>query len=497
MASGVAFLRLLGAGWTLVRNDALLPREAQAFYPGGVGMLARGLRLFAAQRAGRPGERLARALQTLGPVAIKVGQLLSTRGDIFGPTFAGDLGHLKDRLPPFPMTQARAEVERELGRPIDAVFRTFGESVAAASLAQAHDATLLDGRRVAVKVLRPGIERRVAADSEVLALAARLVARWAPLARRLEPVALAATVIRATELELDLRLEAAGGDELAEVMAADGYMSAPKVIWDGVGKRCLTLEWAQGMALSDPQALEQPGLDRKALADNLTRAFLAQALDHGVFHADLHEGNLFAAAPDRIFAVDFGIIGRLGATERRYLAEILWGFLRRDYIRVAQVHFDAGYVPAHHSVASFAQALRAVGEPVFGRVANAVAMSRVLTQLFEITALYDMRLRPELVLLQKTMMTVEGVARRIDPEHDIWAAAEPVVKRWIARELSPVTRIRQFAGEAETAIRNIARLAAPPAVATVAPTKPTSALLWFALGALAAGATFLAGRLIG
>ena len=247
MASGGAFLRLLGAGWTLVRNDALLPREAQAFYPGGIGVLARGLRLFATRRAGRPGERLARALQTLGPVAIKVGQLLSTRGDIFGPTFADDLGHLKDRLPPFPLAQARAEVERELGRPVDAVFRSFGVSVAAASLAQAHDATLLDGRRVAVKVLRPGIERRVAADSEVLALVARLVVRWAPLARRLEPVALADTVIRATELELDLRLEAAGGDELAEVMAADGYMSAPKVIWASVDvppmSKPITLAW--------------------------------------------------------------------------------------------------------------------------------------------------------------------------------------------------------------------------------------------------------------
>ena len=496
MASVGAFMRLLGAGWTLVRHDALLPRELDAYYPNGVRTLADGLRVFARHRVGRPGERLARSLEQLGPVAIKLGQLLSTRGDIFGRPFAEDLGRLKDRLAPFPLAQARAEVERELGRPVEAVFQAFGEPVAAASLAQAHDATLLDGRRVAVKVLRPGIERRVAADSAVLALAARLIERWAPLARRLEPVQLAATVIRATELELDLRLEAAGADELAQVMAADGYMSAPKVIWEGVGRRCLTLEWAKGMALSGDAALAQPGLDRKALADNLTRAFLAQALDHGVFHADLHEGNLFVAAPDRIYAVDFGIIGRLGATERRYLAEILWGFLRRDYQRVAQVHFDAGYVPARHSVAAFAQALRAVGEPVFGRAANAVAMSRVLTQLFEITALYEMRLRPELVLLQKTMMTVEGVARRIDPEHDIWAAAEPVVKRWIARELSPVTRIRQFAGEAETAIRNIARLAAPQAVVAVAPTKPGGALFWFALGALAAGGAFLAGALL-
>ena len=495
MAALGAYIRLFGAGWTLIRHDALLPGEGDAYYPPALGAVARGLRLFASQRAGRPGERMARSLETLGPVAIKVGQLLSTRGDIFGPVFAEDLGRLKDRLPAFPLIEAKTEVARELGRPVEAVFETFGPAVAAASLAQAHDATLLDGRRVAVKVLRPGIERRVAEDSEALALAARLIAFWWPLARRLEPEALAATVIRATELELDLRLEAAGADELAEVMGRDGYMSSPKVVWDGVGKRCLTMAWAEGMALSDPAALEQPGLDRKALADNLTRAFLAQALDHGVFHADLHEGNLFAAAPDRLHAVDFGIIGRLGPSERRYLAEILWGFLRRDYMAVAQVHFDAGYVPARHSVAAFAQALRAVGEPVFGRVANAVAMSRVLTQLFEITALYEMHLRPELVLLQKTMMTVEGVARRIDPEHDIWAAAEPVVKRWIARELSPVTRIQRFAGEAETAIRNIARMAQtpvePPPVA-----EPAGALRWFAMGAAVAGAAFLLAALL-
>ena len=185
-------------------------------------------------------------------------------------------------------------------------------------------------------------------------------------------------MIRATELELDLRLEAAGGDELAQVMARDGYMTAPKVIWEGVGKQVLTLEWARGMALSDPTSLEQPGLNRQALADNLIRAFLSQALDHGVFHADLHEGNLFVAAPARIEAVDFGIIGRLGPAERKYLAEILWGFLERNYERVAHVHFEAGYVPRRHSVAGFAQALRAVGEPVFGRPASQVPMSRVL-----------------------------------------------------------------------------------------------------------------------
>jgi ubiquinone biosynthesis protein len=501
MASFGAFARLVGAGWTLVRNDALLPHELDALYSSGVRTLSRGLRLLSGsgRRPGRPGERLARSLERLGPVAIKLGQLLSTRADIFGREFAEDLSHLKDRLPPFPTEQARAAVEHELGRPLSSVFESFGEPVAAASLAQAHEAVLLDGRRAAVKVLRPGIERRIAADAAVLSLAARLVERWVPPARRLEPRKFAATVLRATELELDLRLEAAGADELREIMDEDGYMAAPRVIWEGVGKRCLTMEWARGLPLSEAGALTQEGLDRKALADNVTRAFLAQALDHGVFHADLHEGNLFAAPPARLTAVDFGIIGRLGAPERRYLAEILWGFLQRDYERVAQVHFDAGYVPAVHSVQAFAQALRAVGEQVFGRAASEVAMSRVLTQLFEITALFDMRLRPELVLLQKTMMIVEGVARRIDPDHDIWAASDPVVRRWIARELSPVTRVRRFANDAEQAVRNLARLAEGERTAPVVVAEPPSrggALLWFALGAFVAGAAFLAGFLI-
>ena len=499
MAGPGAYARLIGAAWVLIRSDALLPREAEAAYPSGIRSLGRVLRVFAGReaRAGRPGERMARSLERLGPVAIKLGQLLSTRGDIFGRTFAEDLSSLKDRLPPFDERLAREEVTRELGQPLDAIFANFGAPVAAASLAQAHEATLIDGRRVAVKVLRPGIEQRVASDCGALDLAGRLIARWIPLARRLEPRAFAATVIRATELELDLRLEAAGADELAEIMARDGYMSAPKVVWEGVAKRVLTLEWAEGRPLSDAAVLDDPQLDRKALADNLTRAFLAQALDHGVFHADLHEGNLFVAAPARLVAVDFGIIGRLGAVERRYLAEILWGFLQRDYLKVAQTHFDAGYVPAHHSVAAFAQALRAVGESVFGRAASQVAMSRVLTQLFEITALYDMRLRPELVFLQKTMMTVEGVARRIDPDHDIWAASEPVVRRWITRELSPISRVRRFAGEAEAAVRNLARLAStPPAPPRPPTTTEHQPVLWFALGALASGAAFLLGLLL-
>lgn len=491
---GSAF-RMVRAGWVLARHDALIPREISHLLPWWARLLAGLTRLVAGReaRAGRPGERLGAALERLGPVTIKLGQVLSTRADVFGTTFAEDLSRLKDRLPPFPTDLARREVERSLGRPLDSLFASFEPPVAAASLAQAHPATLIDGRKVAVKVLRPGIERRVAQDVASLTLAAGLIETLAPPARRLEPRAFVATVARALQLELDMRLEAAAASELGEIMASTDYMAAPPVIWEGVGKRVLTLGWADGQPMSDPAALEQPGLNRAALADKVVRAFLSQALDHGAFHADLHEGNLFCAPPDRLTAVDFGIVGRLGPGERRYLAEILWGFIQRDYDRIAEVHFEAGYVPPAHSVQAFAQALRAVGEPVVGRNASEVSMGRLLAQLFEITALFDMRLRPELVLLQKTMVTVEGVARRLDPDHDLWAAARPVVERWIQRELGPTAQARDFVAEVRQVVRGLARRAeAPPTppvvVAAADPWARCGVVILAVLMAAAAGA---------
>jgi len=495
-----SFGRLLGAAWVLVRADAVMPAELEpALSPSGR-MLARALRLLAGPQArkGRAGERLALALERLGPAAIKLGQVLSTRADIFGARFAEDLSRLKDHLDPFPTDVARALVAEALERPVDNLFAEFGDPLAAASLAQAHPARLKDGRRVAVKVLRPGIERRVAADIRVLRLAARLAERLGPEARRLDPRGAVAAVTRSLELELDMRMEAAGASELGEIMAGDPYMQAPAVIWEGVGKRVLTLGWAEGVPLSDPAALDQAGLDRPALANNLIRAFLSQALDHGVFHADLHEGNLFVAAPATLTAVDFGIIGRLGPRERRYLAEILWGFLQRDYQRVAQVHFDAGYVPGDHQVQTFAQALRAVGEPIFGRAAEEVSMGRLLGQLFEITALFDMRLRPELVLLQKTMVTVEGVARRIDPGHDIWAAADPIARRWMLRELAPPAQVKRLLAEGVRILEGLARHAeTPPLIPIVAAPEVHGRLTWFALGAAVAGLAFAVAAFLG
>jgi ubiquinone biosynthesis protein len=383
---------------------------------------------------------------------------------------------------------AAAEVERALGRPVASLFSRFDDAVGAASLAQVHSALLLDGRRVAVKVLRPGIEARVAADIAALTLAARVTEAIAPAAQRLEPRAFAATIARALTLELDLRFEAAGADELREAMDLDPYMTAPKVIWDGVARRVLTLEWVKGEALSDAAVLDRPDMDRTRLAADLIRGFLAQAMDHGVFHADLHEGNLFIDA-GRLVAVDFGIVGRLGPGERRYLAEILWGFLNRDYLRVADVHFRAGYVPAGHDRAAFAQALRAVGEPIFGRAAADVSMTRLLTQLFEITDLFDMRLRPELVLLQKTMVTVEGVARRVDPGLDIWLAAEPVVRRWIGRELSPVSRLKDLGEQARGVLARLTTYPSPGQPSEAATGRGLDGAS-FALGVLTAALAF-------
>ncbi|MDI7775955.1 2-polyprenylphenol 6-hydroxylase [Asticcacaulis sp. EMRT-3] len=445
MASPGSWLRMMRAGFVLLRYDALIPKEASHHLPAVPRALAGLLRLVFSRRSHlRPGERYAIAFQQLGPAFIKLGQVLSTRGDIFGEQFIRDLSHLKDSLPPFPKAVAEASVRESLGKPVESIFAEFGEVIGSASIAQAHEAVLHDGRKVAVKILRPGIEDIIARDIDMLTLGAGLLAFVSKNSRRLEPKAFVETVATSLRLELDLRLEASACDEIGKIINGEPWMSAPAVVWHQVSRRVIVTEWAKGTPLSRAEALDLPGLDRKELADNLIRAFLSQALDHGVFHADLHEGNLFVTAPAHLTAIDFGIVGRLRPKERRYLAEMLWGFLRRDYKRVAEVHFEAGYVPSHHNVDSFAQALRAVGEPVLGQKATEVSMGRLLTQLFEITAQFDMHLRPELVLLQKTMVSVEGVARRIYPEHNLWEAARPVVKDWIARELSPLVEAKRL-----------------------------------------------------
>jgi len=392
--------------------------------------------------------RLASALAKLGPTYVKLGQFLATRPDVVGKNIARDLESLQDKMAPFPQAQAEAAVASAFGKPLHDVYASFGQSVAAASIAQVHRAEIeQDGARkaVAVKILRPGIERRFKVDLAAFFFAARNAEAFSLEAQRLRPVEAVATLARSVAMEMDFRLEAAALSEMAENTREDSDFRVPTVDWDRTAREVLTLEWIDGTPLSDHAALAARGLDLPALGRQVIQSFLRHALRDGFFHADMHPGNLFVDDEGRLVAVDFGIMGRLGPKERRFLAEILFGFITRDYHRTAQVHFDAGYVPRHHSVESFAQAIRAIGEPIHNRTAEDISMAKLLMLLFEVTGLFDMRTRPELLLLQKTMVVVEGVARSLDPKLDMWSTADPVVREWIARNLGPVGKLEDVA----------------------------------------------------
>jgi ubiquinone biosynthesis protein len=396
--------------------------------------------------------RLSTTVTAFGPAYVKLGQFLATRPDVVGPALAQDLRSLQDSMPPFSQAEAEKAVAAALGKKLSDVFVTFGPPVAAASIAQVHPAEIEtpSGRRtVAVKVLRPGIERRFKVDVEAFGFAARSAELWSAEARRLRLVEVVETLARSVALEMDLRLEAAALSEVAQNTKDDPDFRVPLVEWDYTARNVLTMEWIDGTPLSDRAALAARDLDLPRLGRALIQTFLRHALRDGFFHADMHPGNLFVDAEGRLVAVDFGIMGRLRPEERRFLAEILLGFITRDYLRTAEVHFEAGYVPAHHSVESFAQAIRAIGEPIHKRTAEDISMAKLLTLLFEVTGLFDMRTRPEALMLQKTMVVVEGMARALDPQLDIWTTAEPVVREWLAHHLGP-------AGQLEAAVRGMA-----------------------------------------
>ena len=394
--------------------------------------------------------RLAAALTQLGPTYVKLGQFLATRPDVVGIAFARDLESLQDKMAPFAQSEAERIVTAAFDRPLSEAFATFGPPVAAASIAQVHRAEIIEAggarKAVAVKVTRPGIEHRCKVDLEAFAFAAQHAENLSAEARRLRLIEVVETLRRSVAIEMDLRLEAAALSEMAENTKDDPDFRVPTVDWNRTARDVLTLEWVDGTPLSDRAQLEAKGFDLKDLGRAVIQTFLRHALRDGYFHADMHPGNLFVDAERRLVAVDFGIMGRLGRKERRFLAEILYGFITRDYHRTAEVHFEAGYVPAHHSVDSFAQAIRAIGEPIHNRTAEDISMAKLLLLLFEVTGLFDMRTRPELLLLQKTMVVVEGVARGLDPKLDMWTVSEPVVREWIERHLGPLGRL-EGAGE--------------------------------------------------
>lgn len=427
--------RLLKWGRTLARHGALRGIERDPNTPAPVRRLARIAR-FGARVPKQPA--YADAFQAIGPAAIKLGQTLATRPDIVGDVAAHDLLRLQDALPPLPFSVIREAMERSFERPLTDLFTSIDEvPIGAASIAQVHAAITTDGRKVAVKVLRPGVEAEFARAIETYEWAAAQVEGMGGEARRLRPRLVIETFKRWTARELDLRREGASASELAEGMKAEPDFLVPQIDWARTTGKILTLEWVDGIKLSDRQALIAAGHDLPALAQKLVRAFLRQAIAEGFFHADMHQGNLFALADGRIVAIDFGIMGRIDRRARVWLAEILYGLITGNYKRVAEIHFEAGYVPAHHNVAEFATALRAVGEPMRGLAVKDMSIGMMLDSLFNITRDFDMQTQPHLLLLQKTMVMVEGVATALDPDVNLWETAAPFVSEWIRTELGP------------------------------------------------------------
>lgn len=395
-----------------------------------------------------------RAITALGPAYIKFGQVLSTRPDMVGPELAQQLRVLQDQLPPFSREEAMAEVSRELGQPVEEIFSAFSEPIAAASIAQVHKARLSqNGQDVAVKVLRPGIERAFRKDVDAFYLAARIVDLFAPGARRLRPMDVITHFEGVVEGELDLRLESASASEFAANTTDDKGFVLPPVMWEHSSRRVMTMGWADGLPIGDNAALDAAGHDRNALGERVLSLFLNHALRDGFFHADMHQGNMKVAANGDIIAYDFGIMGHIDEYTRRVYAEILYGFIKRDYKRVAEVHFEAGYVPAHQDVDEFARALRAVGEPIFGMDATHISMGRLLNYLFEVTERFGMETRTELILLQRTMVVVEGVARSLDPRINIWQVARPVVEDYIKASIGPRAVLSDLAKTAKVVAR--------------------------------------------
>nr|WP_244959035.1 2-polyprenylphenol 6-hydroxylase [Novosphingobium marinum] len=426
---------MLRWGRTLARHGALRIIEEGRNTPLPVKRLARVARI--GTRQPREPDYSA-AFRAIGPAAIKLGQTLATRPDIVGEEAARNLLSLQDRLPPVPFEQIRQQIEFSFDRPLEALYSEFDtEPVGSASIAQVYRARTIDGRDVAVKVLRPGIREKFAQDIETYEWAAAHLEALGGEASRLRPRAVIANLKRWTNRELDLRREAASASELAQAMKGyEGYR-IPDIDWDRTNGRVLTIEWIDGIKISELDALEAAGHDLPAMARRLVLAFLTQAINAGYFHADMHQGNLFVQADGTIVAIDFGIMGRINRRARQWLAEILYGLTTGDYRRVAEIHFEAQYVPSYHSVEEFATALRAVGEPMRGKPVSELSVGQMLDGLFAITRDFDMQTQPHLLLLQKTMVMVEGLATALHPGINMWDVSAPFVRNWIRDELGP------------------------------------------------------------
>lgn len=446
--------RLLALARLLASHDALFALEMIGVSPALLKLAGLGVRR---DPSGRPGERLARALNEAGPSFIKLGQALSTRTDLLGEEMTEDLSKLQDDLPPFPTEQARATIESELGAPVDELYLSFDdEPVAAASIAQVHFAVTHDGREVAVKILRPGIEQAFDRDVDLLRWLAEIAEQTQPQLRRLKPVASIETLADTVELEMDLRFEAAAAAELAENTADDPDFKVPAVDWPLTGRRVMTTErLIGGIPLDDKDAIIAAGQDPVDILTRAASASFRQVFRDGFFHADTHPGNMFMLPDGRIAVVDFGIMGRLDLKTRRTIAEMLVAFLSRDFRRAAEVHFEAGWVPRDRSVDSFTQACRSIAEPILDKPQNEISIARLLSQLFQITETFRMEAQPQLLLLQKTMLVAEGTARKLAPEANMWFLIRPLIEDWMIANLGPEAKVRDAIHTLQSAVERL------------------------------------------
>lgn len=395
------------------------------------------------------GVRLRLALEELGPIFVKFGQIVSTRPDLLPEDIFEELVKLQDQVPPFPGEDAERIVAEALGGPLATYFRRFDTTpIASASVAQVHLAELHDGTEVAVKVLRPGIEAVIEHDLELMYLLARLAQRYLPDGRRLRPVEVTDQFRRTLYTELDLRREAANASQLRANFADSSLLYVPKVYWDYTRREVLTMERIQGIPISNIEALRAAGVDMRRLSHNGVEIFFTQAFRDGFFHADMHPGNIFVSSDGQYRAVDFGIMGSLGEEDKRYLALNFLAFFNRDYRAVADAHLRAGWVPPHTPVGEFEAAIRAVCEPIFARPLKDISFGRLLLQLFQTARQFDMEIQPQLVLLQKTLFNIEGLGRRLYPDLDLWVTAKPYLERWAREHLGPRALLRALREEA-------------------------------------------------
>ena len=392
-----------------------------------------------------PGERLKNSFLTLGPAFIKLGQFLATRPDIVGQEFSQELQKLQDQMPAFDISQSKDALRKELGEEKYQQITYLSKPIAAASIAQVHFAKIINNEKkeidVAIKILRPNIEKIFHKELDALRFLASIIEFSVKKSRRLKLVKIIDLLKEITNIEMDLRYDAAAASELKKNTNLDEGFKVPSIFWDFTGQRVLTIEKVEGISIKDKELLIKNKIDLKKISRLLIQNFLRQAVGDGFFHGDMHQGNLFVDKNENIVPVDFGIMGRLDLANRKYLAEILYGFINRDYEKVAKVHFIAGLIPNTESIDNFTQALRTIGEPIFGQSARNISAGKLLARLFEVTEKFNMATQPQLLLLQKTMVVVEGVARSLDEDANIWEISKPVLQGWLNNEIGPKNRI--------------------------------------------------------